>query len=133
VQTDTIEQVKSKLREKESIPEDQQRLVFAGINLDNNKTIADYNIQKENLKFMLLRLKGGMQMFVKTLARKTIILECDKLDTVDTLKTKIREKEAIPNDSQRLIFAGINLEDHRTLAEYNIQNESNIQLLLRMS
>ena len=128
--SDTIKTVKDLILKKEGIPPEYQRFIFGGRQLEDNYTLAQYNIKNQYTIQLIFNAKL-IQIFIQTLTGKTIELNVEPSDTIKTVKDLILKKEGIPPEQQMFIFEGKLLEDIKTLAECNITNQSTIHLALK--
>ena len=131
-----VEDVKVKIDRKEGIPVEQQLLFFAGQQLEDDKPLTFYQIfnssATETSRHLVLRLRDGMKIFVKTLSDKTIEVQVDPSETIEIVKVKIHEQEGISPCDQRLLQDGRDLADLRTLSDYGIKHKSTLQLDLHL-
>nr|CAG8515421.1 8330_t:CDS:2 [Entrophospora candida]CAG8516955.1 4692_t:CDS:2 [Entrophospora candida] len=130
---DTIASLKEKIETAEGYPHDQQHLMLFNQRLENDKSISDYHLQAKSVIYLVVRIPGTMQIFLKTMKGKNLTLDVLATQTVDDLKLQIEHKEGIPPHEQRLIFAGKELAvAKKTLSEYNISKESTVHLVVRV-
>lgn len=124
--------VGSVLQQLQGVVPQQQYLLHAGQQLDGSKTLADYSIQHQDVLELLLRIRGGMMIKVKTLTGKEIEIDIEPTDSIERIKERIEEKEGIPPVQQRLIFAGKQMNDEKAARDYNIEGGSVLHLVLAL-
>ncbi|GAB2245586.1 hypothetical protein Droror1_Dr00001079 [Drosera rotundifolia] len=143
--TDTVTAIKSRLESSESVPVRQQRLIYAGRQLEDDRTLADYHIMNKSTLHLVLRLGCGaggaegerdspatMDIYVKNLIGRTVRLIVFPTDTITAIKSRLESLESVPVRKQCLIFAGRQLENDHTLADYNITNKSTLHPVFRL-
>ncbi|CAN6841087.1 unnamed protein product [Brassica oleracea] len=156
--SDTIGEVKTKFFEIDGTPVDQLRIIFAGVALQNSRTISITTVEGKNINLEVedsskpidLKINGPirqlvlglnpdayptqdafMRIFVSTIKEKTFILQVKGSDTIKKVKTMIHDQGGLPVDQLNLNFLGSTLENRRTVAYYNIKPDSNLVIVQR--
>jgi surface protein len=134
--SDTIETVKKKIEVIEGLKPEQQKLIFASQFLEDNKTLSEYKIKYQSTLHLVIRLRGIKKFirifFKKVLTGEIITLDVEPSDTIEKVKKKIQEKEGIKPEEQKFLFAGMQLGDNYTIADYKIKENSTIHLILNL-
>ena len=129
---ETVESLKARMKSKEGMPVDEQKLFLNMKQLEDYSTLSECNIRKGVTLFLVRRPLNGMNIYVKTLTGETITLEVEPSETIKIVKVKIQIIKGIAPRRQALIYASKQLEDRNTLSDYNIQRETRLHLIPRL-
>ncbi|XP_023243054.1 polyubiquitin 12-like [Centruroides sculpturatus] len=131
-ENDTVEDLKIKIMEIAGIPTKEQRLIYNCKELRNNRLLLDYNVVDYCTIQLLLRLRGGMKIFVKNLLNALVPIEVEFNDNIKNIKVKIYELEQIPPENQKLLFGQKELLDEEKISDCNINDESVLTLVFTL-
>ncbi|XP_078410473.1 polyubiquitin-B-like [Cetorhinus maximus] len=132
--SESVEDFRARVQRQEGVPASQQRLVYEGKQLEDGRSLADYNIQPESTIFLMLRLRGGMRLRVKFMTGEVIELDIDPSIQVSALKKMIYERTKVPHFRQRLLVQNGNteeLQDSRRLSDYNVSPSHEVMLIVK--
>ncbi|GMP68065.1 hypothetical protein CsSME_00027808 [Camellia sinensis var. sinensis] len=107
------------------LPIDHQILINNQNKLEDSRTLFYYNIEED----CTIQVISPRQIFIKTWER-TIVLDVEKFDTIDSVMNKVGKKLSFTTDCLRLMFIGKSLQGHQTLADYGIQNCTTLELAM---
>ncbi|XP_078410464.1 polyubiquitin-B-like isoform X2 [Cetorhinus maximus] len=132
--SESVQDFRARVQRQEGVPASQQRLVCEGKQLEDGRTLADYNIQPESTIFLMLRLRGGMRLRVKFMTGEVIELDIDPSIQVSALKKMIYERTKVSHFRQRLVVQNGNteeLQDSRRLSDYNVSPSHEVMLIVK--
>ena len=127
---DTVAMVKRKIERQEGIPEERQRLIFVGEQLNDHHRLLDYRIEHESAVHLVVRSGDGYQVYVRFASGRSIVFEMQPNDTIMSLKVRIREREGVPIDLQELFLEERKLEDDSTMQECSVTTNTTLNLVV---
>ncbi|KZS89211.1 ubiquitin-like protein [Sistotremastrum niveocremeum HHB9708] len=130
-ETETVDSLKIKIERKKSIPPNGQRLIGGRRGIEDGHALSEYRIMQDSTIHMVLRILP-MQIFVKTTNGKSITLNVQKTDTIDSVKSRIADRLDAPKEGLNLIYGSKPLQDAHSLEEYDIGNLATLHMVMRL-